>query len=86
MSTCPDLLKLSDETDLDVLNSMMEIMVEQFHNELLPVASQLTLRLVSVPFWRVFEYISNFERLVSNVLSLVARSARRSFRYDRDRS
>lgn len=40
-----DLLKLSDETDLDVLNHSMEAMVDRFQNELLPVASQLTARL-----------------------------------------
>ncbi|TFY82908.1 hypothetical protein EWM64_g1102 [Hericium alpestre] len=40
-----DLLKLSDETDLDILNSSMESMVEQFQEELLPVAAQLTARL-----------------------------------------
>ncbi|KIK50545.1 hypothetical protein GYMLUDRAFT_266124 [Collybiopsis luxurians FD-317 M1] len=40
-----DLLKLSDETDLDILNHSMEVMVEQFQNELLPVAAQLTSRL-----------------------------------------
>ncbi|KAG0693928.1 hypothetical protein DFH29DRAFT_1037552, partial [Suillus ampliporus] len=37
-----DLLKLSDETDLDILNHSMEAMVDRFQNELLPVASQLT--------------------------------------------
>jgi hypothetical protein len=42
-----DLLKLSDETDLDMLNHCMESMVDRFQNELLPVASQLTARLVS---------------------------------------
>jgi hypothetical protein len=42
-----DLLKLSDETDLDILNHSMEAMVDRFQNELLPVASQLTARLVS---------------------------------------
>jgi hypothetical protein len=41
-----DLLKLSDETDLDILNSSMETMVEHFQDELLPVAAQLTGRLV----------------------------------------
>jgi len=41
-----DLLKLSDETDLDMLNSSMEAMVEQFQEQLLPVASQLAARLV----------------------------------------
>ncbi|KAK7462279.1 Nonsense-mediated mRNA decay protein 5 [Stygiomarasmius scandens] len=40
-----DLLKLSDETDLDILNRSMEVMVEQFQSELLPVAAQLTQRL-----------------------------------------
>jgi hypothetical protein len=43
---CVDLLKLSDETDLDILNSSMESMVEHFQDELLPVAAQLTVRLV----------------------------------------
>ncbi len=41
-----EVLKLSEETDLDVLNHTMEVIVEQFHNELLPVATQLTTRLV----------------------------------------
>ncbi|KAJ7031549.1 armadillo-type protein [Mycena alexandri] len=40
-----DLLKLSDETDLDILNHSMEVMVEAFQTELLPVAAQLTARL-----------------------------------------
>ncbi|KZT65852.1 ARM repeat-containing protein [Daedalea quercina L-15889] len=39
------LLRLSEETDLDVLNSCMETMVEQYHQELLPVAAELTARL-----------------------------------------
>jgi hypothetical protein len=41
-----DLLKMSDETDLDILNNSMEIMVDQFQTELLPVAAMLTARLV----------------------------------------
>jgi len=41
-----DLLKMSDETDLDILNHSMEIMVDQFQTELLPVAAMLTARLV----------------------------------------
>lgn len=41
-----DLLKLSDETDLDILNRSMEVMVDAFQTELLPVAAQLTARLV----------------------------------------
>ncbi|KAL6303891.1 ARM repeat-containing protein [Sparassis latifolia] len=39
------LLKLSDETDLDILNHCMESMVEQYHTELLPVAAELATRL-----------------------------------------
>ena len=41
-----DLLTLSDETDLDILNHSMEVMAEQFPTELLPVAAVLTVRLV----------------------------------------
>jgi importin-7 len=41
-----DLLKLSDETDLDLLNNSMENMVEVFQEELLPVAVALASRLV----------------------------------------
>lgn len=51
-----DLLKLTDETDLDILNRSMEVMVEAYQTELLPVAAQLTARLVGI-----FHYI----RLVS---------------------
>jgi hypothetical protein len=40
-----DLLKLSDETDLDLLNRSMEVVVELYQTELLPVAAQLTSRL-----------------------------------------
>ncbi|KAF8157919.1 armadillo-type protein [Crassisporium funariophilum] len=40
-----DLLKMSDETDLDILNHSMEVMVDQFQTELLPVAAMLTARL-----------------------------------------
>ena len=40
------LLKLSEETDLDVLNSCMETMVDHYQAELLPVAADLTARLV----------------------------------------
>ncbi|KAG1764695.1 hypothetical protein EV702DRAFT_1215293 [Suillus placidus] len=42
-----DLLKLSDETDLDNLNHSMEAKLDRFQNELLPVASQLTARMMS---------------------------------------
>jgi hypothetical protein len=41
-----DLLKLSEETELDILNYSMEVMVQRYHTELLPVAVQLTARLV----------------------------------------
>lgn len=62
---CADLLKLSDETDLDILNRSMEVMVDQFQTELLPVAAQLTARLV-----RFFYYITPFPPLflTSNVM------------------
>jgi hypothetical protein len=48
-----DFLKLADDTDMDVLNSCMETMVECYHAELMPVAGQLTARLVSLmsPWW-----------------------------------
>ena len=41
-----DLLKLSDETDLEALNAGLEAIVEAFQEELLPVAVQLTATLV----------------------------------------
>jgi hypothetical protein len=41
-----DLLALSDETDLEILNNSLEAIAEQFQIELLPVAAQLTARLV----------------------------------------
>lgn len=48
MFTCDvALLKLSEETDLDILNSCMETMVDRYQTELLPVAADLTARLVS---------------------------------------
>ncbi|KZS92303.1 ARM repeat-containing protein [Sistotremastrum niveocremeum HHB9708] len=40
-----DLLALADETDLDLLNTAMETMVDYFREELTPVAPQLTARL-----------------------------------------
>ena len=40
------LLRLSEETDLDILNNCMESMVEHYQTELLPVAAELTSRLV----------------------------------------
>ncbi|KAF8510510.1 ARM repeat-containing protein [Hysterangium stoloniferum] len=40
-----DILKLSDETDLELLNDVMETMVKHYTAELLPVAAQLTARL-----------------------------------------
>ncbi|KAH9980072.1 ARM repeat-containing protein [Lactifluus volemus] len=56
-----DLLKLSDETDLDILNSSMETMVEHFQDELLPVAAQLTARLCESYMRLVREAIANEE-------------------------
>jgi len=43
-----DVLKLSSETDLDILNHVMESMVKHYTNELLPVAAELTARLVGL--------------------------------------
>jgi hypothetical protein len=42
-----DPFKLSDETDLDIINHTMDAMVDLFQNELRPVASQLTARRAS---------------------------------------
>ena len=53
-----DLLKMSDETDLDILNSSMEIMVDQFQTELLPVAAMLTARLVCIAFALSFPFLT----------------------------
>ena len=56
-----DLLKLSDETDLDILNSSMETMVEHFQDELLPVAAQLTARLVcTLPFLDLCPFLTRY--------------------------
>jgi importin-7 len=41
-----DLLRLSEETDLDLLNLAMDKMVEHFQDDLIPVAAQLTAKLV----------------------------------------
>ncbi|KAF8267216.1 armadillo-type protein [Lactarius quietus] len=56
-----NLLKLSDETDLDILNSSMETMVEHFQDELLPVAAQLTVRLCESYMGLVREAIASEE-------------------------
>jgi hypothetical protein len=48
MVAIADLLKLSDETVLEILKHNMETIVHRFKTELLPVASQLTARLVSL--------------------------------------
>ncbi|KAG8924879.1 hypothetical protein FRC01_010942 [Tulasnella sp. 417] len=40
-----DLFKLTDETDLDALSNCMETFIEEFKDELLPVAPQLVARL-----------------------------------------
>jgi hypothetical protein len=58
-----DLLKLSDETDLDILNHMMEVMVEQYSTELLPVASQLTARLVSRSYIRITHVVTRYSAI-----------------------
>ncbi|KAF8713095.1 ARM repeat-containing protein, partial [Rhizoctonia solani] len=40
------LLKIADETDLDVLTTAMQTFVEQFSEDLVPIAVQLTTRLI----------------------------------------
>jgi hypothetical protein len=47
MAAVADLLKLSDETDLDILNHSMDAMVDLFKTGPLPVASQLAARRAS---------------------------------------
>ncbi|CAE6534492.1 unnamed protein product [Rhizoctonia solani] len=41
-----DLLKMADATDLDVLTAAMQTFVEQFSEDLVPIAVQLTTRLI----------------------------------------
>ncbi|KAF8600420.1 ARM repeat-containing protein [Ceratobasidium sp. AG-I] len=41
-----DLLKMADETDLDVLTTAMQTFVEHFATDLMPIAVQLTTRLI----------------------------------------
>jgi hypothetical protein len=68
---CLEVLKLSEETDLDVLNHTMEVIVEHYSAELLPVATQLTARLVSsLRYQKESTHLS----AVSNLSSLAARS------------
>ena len=43
---CPDLLKLCDETELESLNTSLKAIVAYYQEELLPVAVELTVRLV----------------------------------------
>lgn len=40
-----DILRLSEESELDILNHAMEVLVDRYQTELLPVASQLAQRL-----------------------------------------
>lgn len=47
-----DLLKLCDETDLDILGHTMDTMVQTFQAQVLPVAGQLTARLVCQTYTR----------------------------------
>ncbi|KAG6856227.1 hypothetical protein H0H87_006321 [Tephrocybe sp. NHM501043] len=64
---CLDLLKLSDETDLDILNRSMEVMVDAFQTELLPVATQLTSRLCETYLRLVKEALAQEETDGQNV-------------------
>lgn len=65
----PDLLKLSDDTDLDILNSSMETIVESFPDELMPVAAQLTARLVRELTLPLDQCVCNSSLAVRNVLA-----------------
>ncbi|KJA23271.1 hypothetical protein HYPSUDRAFT_40079 [Hypholoma sublateritium FD-334 SS-4] len=61
-----DLLKMADETDLDILNNSMEIMVDQFQTELLPVAAMLTARLCE-SYMRLARESSVHDQIEENV-------------------
>ncbi|KAI0317626.1 ARM repeat-containing protein [Amylostereum chailletii] len=62
-----DLLKLSDETDLDILNNSMENMVEVFQDELLPVAVALASRLCNSYIRLARESVVQEERTTDNI-------------------
>jgi hypothetical protein len=63
-----DLLRFTDEMDLDILNRSMEVMVEEYQEELMPVAAELAGRLVGTT--RSF-----FASLISSCASVVWRDA-----------
>lgn len=60
----PDLLKLCDETELESLNSSLKAIVTYYQEELLPVAVELTGRLVRCfsALSKTFTYIENAVR------------------------
>lgn len=63
----PDLLRLCDETELESLNSSLKAIVAYYQEELLPVAVELTRRLVgyfSVPS-KATTYLKNIVRHLS---------------------
>ncbi|GJE91719.1 ARM repeat-containing protein [Phanerochaete sordida] len=64
------LLKLSEETDLDILNNCMETMVDQYQTELLPVAAELTARLCETYTRLVRESIAAEEAADSKAVDL----------------
>jgi hypothetical protein len=59
-----DLLKLCDETELESLNSSLKAIVAYYHEELLPVAVELTIRLVrdSSMFDRIITHLEDVVR------------------------
>jgi hypothetical protein len=67
-------LHLSEETDLDLLNLAMDKMVEYFQEELIPVAAQLTERLVNHlvscdAYLLTLEQCAAYQRLVREAIA-----------------
>jgi hypothetical protein len=71
-----DLFKLSDETDLDILNHSMEAMVDQFKTELLPVASQLTTTIKYTALWELPKLLGLLSRALNPRLRFCRRYRR----------
>lgn len=63
-----DLLKLCDETELESLNSSLKAIVAYYHEELLPVAVELTVRLVRDPSVLIRSH-TNLESVVRHLLA-----------------
>lgn len=61
-----DLVKMSDDTDLAVINNAMEVIVEQYQVELLPVAAELVAHLCSTYMRYVTEVAAKESELDAN--------------------